>query len=132
MEWPDSTRDHFGSSCKTEKKIKFVHGSGAVVTVHSSAWASVRKLRIAMSGVQAQYAAQEAALAAQMQADVDTHANAQGAPGGPYLPPPGMQQQVPMPDPAVMMQALMQQIMQKMMDYMQQALPQTRPGAALG
>ena len=63
-----------------------------------------------------------------MQADVDAHANPQGAPVGPYLHPPGMQQQVPMPDPAVMMQALMQQIMQKMMDYMQRALPQ----AALG
>ena len=57
----------------------------------------------------------------QMQADVDAHAA-----------PPGMQPQVPMPDPAVMMQALMQQIMQGMMDYVQQALPQAAPGAARG
>ena len=57
----------------------------------------------------------------QMQADVDAHAA-----------PPGMQPQMPMPDPAVMMQALMQQIMQGKMDYVQQALPQAAPGAAPG
>ena len=57
----------------------------------------------------------------QMQVDVDAH-----------VAPPGMQPQMQMPDPAVMMQALMQQIMQRMMEYVQEALPQAAPGAAPG
>ena len=78
-----------------------------------------------MAGVQAQYDA----IQAQMQADIDAHAQAPGAAGGPLLPLPGMPQQIPMPDLAAMMQAMMQQFMQAMMDHMQQAFTQTVPGA---
>ena len=66
-----------------------------------------------------------------MQQDIDAHAQAPGAPGGPQLqqqPPPGMHPQMQIP-PA-MMQTMMQQFMQQLLQSMQQALPQVAPGAA--
>ena len=52
-----------------------------------------------------------------MQADVDAHAT-----------PPGMQQpQIPIPDPAAMMQSMIQQFMQAMMGHMQPAFAQAAP-----
>lgn len=65
---------------------------------------------------------QQAAMEAAMQADVDAHAQAPGAPGGLHLPPPGMQRQTPVADQA-MFQTFMQQFMQMMWNQMQQQPP---------
>ena len=66
---------------------------------------------------------QQAAMEAEMQRDVDAHAQAPGAPGRLYMPPPGMQrQQVPVADNA-MFQTFMQQFMQMMWNQMQQQQP---------
>ena len=68
------------------------------------------------------FQAQQEAMEAAMQADVDAHAPAPGAPGGLLLPPPGTQQQMP---PA-MFQTFMQQFMQMMWSQMQQQPPSTQ------